>query len=88
MNIEILGPGCRRCRTLEERTRDALAALGLEADVESVSDPARIAGRGVMRTPGLVVDGEVIVTGHVPTVRELTKQLASRARPASPHHVP
>lgn len=78
MLVEILGPGCKNCRTLEARTREALTALGAEADVREVTDVGEIAGRGVMRTPGLAIDGEVVVSGRVPTVRQLQELLAAR----------
>ncbi|TIC84170.1 thioredoxin family protein [Nocardioides sp. GY 10127] len=76
MDVKILGPGCRNCRALEKATRAALDGLGLAADVEEVTDYAAIAGYGVMSTPGLVVDGRVLVSGRVPTTRELTELLA------------
>jgi small redox-active disulfide protein 2 len=76
MNIKVLGPGCRNCVNLEARTREALDALGVEAEVEKVTDPATIAGYGVLSTPGLVVDGEVVVAGRVPTARKLEELLA------------
>lgn len=75
MKIEILGPGCKNCHTLEERTREALAELGLDATVESVTDYAAIAAAGVMKTPGLVVDGEVVVSGRVPKTSEIADLL-------------
>ena len=75
MEIKVLGPGCRNCVTLEARTREALEGLGLEADIEKVTDPAAIAGYGVLSTPGLVVDGDVVLTGKVPSVRQLTAML-------------
>jgi small redox-active disulfide protein 2 len=76
MDIKVLGPGCRNCVTLEARTREALEQLDLEADVEKVTDPAAIAGYGVLATPGLVVDGDVVVAGKVPSVRQLRELLA------------
>lgn len=76
MDIKILGPGCKNCRNLEEHTREALDGLGLEADVEKVTDYAAIAGYGVMRTPGLVVDDTVLVSGRVPSVDEIRALLA------------
>jgi small redox-active disulfide protein 2 len=76
VNIKVLGPGCRNCVNLEARTREALDALGLHAEVEKVTDPGAIAGYGVLATPGLVVDGEVVVAGKVPTVRKLEELLA------------
>jgi small redox-active disulfide protein 2 len=71
MDIKVLGPGCRNCVTLEARTRDALDGLGLAATIEKVTDPATIAGYGILSTPGLVVDGDVVVAGKVPSVRQL-----------------
>ena len=71
MDIKVLGPGCRNCVLLEERTREALASLGSEATIEKVTDFADIMGYGVMSTPALVVDGEVAVSGKVPTARKL-----------------
>jgi small redox-active disulfide protein 2 len=76
MDIKVLGPGCRNCVTLEARTREALDQLGLDAEVEKVTDPAEIVGYGVLSTPGLVVDGELVLAGKVPSVRQLTGLLA------------
>ncbi len=79
MHVKILGPGCRNCRNLEEHTRKALDLLGLDAQVEKVTDAAAIAGYGVMRTPGLVVDDDVVVAGRVPSTEEIAAMLqASR----------
>ena len=73
MDIKVLGPGCNNCVTLETRTREALDDLGKDATIEKVTDTARIMGYGVMSTPGLVVDGKVVVSGRVPSVKQLTK---------------
>ena len=78
MIVKVLGPGCRNCHTLEERTRQALAALGRDARVETVTDVGEIAGYGLMTTPGLVVDDELVLGGKVPTVRQLTELLRDR----------
>jgi len=78
MHVKILGPGCKRCHTLEGRTREAIAELGLVADVEPVTDVGAIAGYGILQTPGLVVDDEVLVSGRVPTTRELAELLSGR----------
>ena len=72
MDIKVLGPGCRNCVTLEARTREALTKLGRDATIEKVTDTAQIMGYGIMSTPGLVVDGEVVVSGRVPSVKQLT----------------
>ena len=78
MIIKILGPGCRNCHTLEERTREALDQLGRDAEIVSVADYTEIAGYGVMKTPGLVIDEQVVIAGKVPSVKDLTELLAVR----------
>lgn len=74
--IKVLGPGCRNCITLEARTRQALDDLGMQAEVEKVTDVAQIMSYGIMSTPGLVVDEQVVIAGKVPSVRKLTELLA------------
>ena len=76
MDIKVLGPGCRNCEMLEARTREALDALGLEAEISKVTDPMDIVAYGVMATPGLVVDDQVVASGKVPTARKLTELLS------------
>jgi len=75
MNIKVLGPGCNNCKTLESRTVEALKALNITATIEKVVDYADIATYGIMRTPGLVIDGKVVVQGHVPTVEKIKEIL-------------
>ena len=79
MKVKILGPGCKNCERLEARTRDALQELGLDASVEKVTDYAQIAAYGVMKTPGLVVDEQLVISGRVPTVGEIAELLRSAA---------
>jgi small redox-active disulfide protein 2 len=69
--IKVLGPGCPRCETLAKLTQQAVDQLGLDCDLEKVTDITRFADYGVMMTPGLVVDGEVKVQGKVPSLDEL-----------------
>ena len=77
MIIKVLGPGCANCQNLERATRAAVADLGLDATIEKVTDYAAIAGYGVMSTPGLVVDDQVVLTGRVPTVAQVRELLAA-----------
>ena len=78
MDIKILGSGCVNCKNLERLTRDALDNLGLDAAIEKVTDPADIASWGVMTTPALVIDDEVVVSGRTPTPEKVKELLASR----------
>ncbi|HOQ52125.1 thioredoxin family protein [Propioniciclava flava] len=78
MHIKVLGPGCANCVNLEKNTRAALASLGMEASVEKVTDYADIAGYGIMRTPGLVVDEQVVLSGRVAKPAEIAQLLAGR----------
>lgn len=71
MKIEILGPGCRNCALLEKRVREAVDTLGVNADVAKVVDYDDILAKGVMATPGLVIDGQVVFSGKVPTTRAI-----------------
>ena len=69
--IEILGMGCARCNQLEERAREAVNAMRIDAEVIKVQDIKAIANYGVLVTPALVVDGVVKVAGKVPKVEEI-----------------
>lgn len=78
MDIKILGTGCVKCQNLERVTRAAVSELGLTAEFEKVTDPGEIASWGVMGTPALVIDDEVVLTGRVPSSDEVKKILAGR----------
>lgn len=71
--IEILGPGCPKCAHLADETRKAADEIGLECDIVKVSDIQMITGYGVMITPALVVDGQVKVSGRVPSRDEIKR---------------
>ena len=76
MKIEIVGPGCTRCKVTEAVVRQALAEMKLEAEVKHVTDPREIARRQVLLTPGVIVDGRVQSTGRVPSAEEVKDWLA------------
>ena len=65
MKIKILGSGCKNCVTLAKNTEEALKDLGLEAEIIKVTDFKDIASYGIMSTPGLVIDEEVVSYGKV-----------------------
>lgn len=71
MIIKVLGPGCNNCKNLERVTKEALSELGVDATVEKVEDYPTIVGYGVMRTPALVIDEKLVVSGRVPRTAEV-----------------
>jgi small redox-active disulfide protein 2 len=79
MKIQVAGPGCANCQNTERNVINACAELNLAADIEHVADWVEIARLGVMRTPAVVVDGKILVTGRVATVAELKSLLAHKA---------
>ena len=78
MDIKILGSGCANCNNLEAATRQAVDALWIDATFDHVTDPGEIASWGVMKTPALVVDDEVVMSGRVPTVETVKSLLGAR----------
>lgn len=75
MHIKVLGPGCRNCVNLEKNAQQAVANLGVEATIEKVTDYAQIAAYGVMSTPALVVDEQLVSSGKVLKAAEIAKLL-------------
>lgn len=76
MKIQILGTGCPKCKKLAENAEAAAKELGLEHDLEKVTDINEIMKFGVMMTPCLAVDGEVKIVGKVPSVKEIKDLLS------------
>lgn len=74
--LQVLGPGCPKCKMLAENTEAAAKGLGIEYHIEKVTEINQIMAHGVMMTPALVVDGQVKVVGKVPSVDEIKKFLA------------
>ena len=75
MNFKILGSGCANCNALEEHVKEAIAELKVEAEIDHVTDFAKIAAMGVMRTPALVIDNKVVSMGRVLSKDEVIKIL-------------
>ena len=76
--IKVLGPGCANCQRLTKLTEQALDELGRPEQVEKVTDYAQIASYGVMSTPALVVDEQVLMAGRIPALSSLKEALAER----------
>lgn len=75
MEIKVLGTGCANCKTLEKVTRQAIDELNLNASIEKVEDIQKIMEYGILRTPGLVIDGNIVLSGQVPKVSKLKEIL-------------
>ena len=71
MEIKILGTGCTKCKSLEAITRQAVAELNLNAAIEKIEDIQKIMEYGIMHTPGLVINGKVVLSGRLPKISEL-----------------
>ena len=76
MKIEILGMGCQKCKTLYENAKKAVQETGIQAEVIKVENMDTITNYGVMMTPALVVDGEVRVSGKIPSIEEIKKWIS------------
>lgn len=74
--LQILGTGCPKCRKLAEATEAAARQLGLDYELVKVTDINQIVAFGVMMTPALAVDGQVKVSGSVPSVAEIAALIA------------
>jgi small redox-active disulfide protein 2 len=79
VKIEVLGPGCANCKRLEANAREAVAMAGVEAEVIKVVDYSDIMARGVMSTPGLVIDDRVVSVGRVPSAGDIAEWLIGAA---------
>ena len=79
MTIQIIGGGCANCRTLEENARAAAAQLGVDAQIEKVTDSDAIMDMGVLRTPGIAFDGELASSGSVNSVEQIVQMLQARS---------
>lgn len=73
--IEVLGPGCPNCQAVERNAREAVLMAGVEAEISHVTDYRQIAARGVLSTPGLVIDGKLVSAGRIPPAGDIAEWL-------------
>lgn len=78
MNIQVLGTGCTKCKTLEKAVREIVAENNIDATVTKVDDIMEILKFNVMTTPALVIDGKVVLKGRVPSKSELKELLTNK----------
>ena len=71
MEIVVLGTGCAKCKTLEKLTREAVKEMGINADIRKEEDIINIMNYGIMSTPGLVINNKVVLSGRVPSSKEI-----------------
>lgn len=71
MIIKVLGGGCRKCETLLANAKAAAAQKGIDAEIEYITDFARIASYGIMSTPALMIDGKTVSAGRVLSAKEI-----------------
>ncbi|PLX85509.1 MAG: thioredoxin family protein [Desulfuromonas sp.] len=71
MKIEVLGPGCKNCKTLFENARKAVSETGVAAEVVKVEEMQKILAYGILKTPGLAIDGQIKFSGRVASAEEI-----------------
>jgi small redox-active disulfide protein 2 len=76
MKLTIYGSGCTKCNLLTEHSEAAARELGIPYELEKVTDMNRIIDAGIMRTPALAVNNQIVVEGKVPSANELKQYLA------------
>lgn len=80
MKLQILGPGCPKCRKLAENAEAAIKELGAKVEIVKVTNIDEIISFGVMMTPGLVIDGKVRSTGRIASVEEIRKWITEEKK--------
>lgn len=80
MDIKVLGPGCTNCHKMEEMAKTAVMELGIEANVEKITDIAQIARSGILSTPGLIVNKKLKHSGKpLPTIEKIKEMIKAEA---------
>ncbi len=77
LSVKILGSGCENCKKVEAVARQAVASLGLDAQIEKVTEQADIRKYPILATPGLVINEKLVSAGRIPTEAEVTSWLTS-----------
>jgi len=80
LDIKVVGPGCKNCVELENRVKNVVKEMQLEAAVSKISDFAEIAKSGVFMTPGLIINGKVVLQGKLPTEGIIKNLIADAMR--------
>ena len=75
MKIEVLGPGCSRCKETFRVVRHVVEQSGLDAEVVKDESIERMMALGLLATPGVAVDGKIVVSGRIPKAEEVRQLL-------------
>ena len=75
MEIKVLGTGCAKCKTLEEKIRKVVMENKIDATISKVSDLPEIMKYGIMMTPGIVIDEKVVHYGSVPNENDILRMI-------------
>ena len=75
LNIKVLGAGCKSCHQQYENVKEAVAALGIDAEVEYITDMEKVMSYGVMSMPAVVVNEQIVSMGKVLKATEIEKLL-------------
>lgn len=75
MKIKVLGPGCANCNKLETLVKEVVAELKVDASIEKVTDIKEIAKMGILMTPALIIDGDIKISGKLPSKDALIKMI-------------
>lgn len=78
MNIKVLGPGCANCKTLEKLVREVVAQNNIDATIEKIEDITEIMKYNILTMPALIIDGEIVLKGRVPSRDELKELLTTK----------
>jgi len=84
ITVKVLGPGCDNCKKVETTVRQALASIGMQAEVIKVVDYSEIMKYPILSTPGLVINEKLVSAGRIPSVAEVTTWLADAAMQEAP----
>jgi small redox-active disulfide protein 2 len=79
ITIKVLGPGCSNCKKLEEVSRTAAGLAEVEADIVKVTDMQEIIAAGVIKTPGLMINGKLVSSGRIPAPATIADWISEAA---------